>query len=93
MTPTQEKIVLALLADLSAKHDVCSDDLEAALAIKHAATVVARLQSHPSFAKDVLIALEAQMEVISEEWQARMNSLVPSTSLECGAPLKRSSTA
>ena len=67
VSPTQEDFVLALLGDLSAeleqdkKRAVSSDDLEAALAIKHAATVVARLQSHPSSAKDVLIALEAYM--------------------------------
>ena len=92
VSPTQEEVVLALLGDLSAeleqekKRAVSSDDLEAALAIKHAATVVARLQSHPSSAKDVLIALDAHMQVISKEWHARMHSLVPSTNLACGSP-------
>ena len=96
---TQEDSILALLGDLSAefeqgkKRAVSNDDLEMALAIKHAATVVAHLQSHPSSAKDVLIALEAHMEVIGEEWHARMHSLVPSTSLEDGSPLKRSRKA
>ena len=58
----------ALLGDLSAdleqdkKRAVSNDDLEVALAIKHTATVVAHLQSHPSSAKDLLIALEAHME-------------------------------
>ena len=95
-SPTQADIVLALLGDFSAeleqdkKRAVSNDDLDEALAIKHAATVVAHLQSHPSSAKDVLIALEAHMEVIGEEWHARMHSLVPSTSLEGGSPSKRS---
>ena len=74
-SPTQEDIVLVLLRDLSAeleqdkKRIVCSDDLETVLAIERAATVIARLPSHPSYAKDVLIALEAHMEVISKGWQ------------------------
>ena len=74
-SPTQEDIVLAVLRDLSAeleqdkKRVVCSDDLETVPAIKRAATVVARLQIHPSPAKDVLIPLGAHMEVISEGWQ------------------------
>ena len=98
-SPSQEDIVFALLGDLSIELDqhkkraVSSDDLEAALAIKHAATIVARLQGHPSSANDLLIALEAHMEVISDKWQAQMHSLVPSTSLDCGAPLKRSRIA
>ena len=96
---TREDNILASLGDLSAeleqdkKHAVSNDDLEMALAIKHAATVVAHLQSHPSSAKDVLIALEAHMEVISEEWHAQMHFLIPSTSLEGGSPLKRSRKA
>ena len=73
-SPAQEDIVLVLLRDLSAeleqdkKRIVCSDDLETVPAIKRAATVVARLQRHPSSAKDVLFALEAHMEVISKWW-------------------------
>ena len=96
---TQEDSILALLGDLSAefeqgkKRAVSNDDLEMALAIKHAATVVAHFQSHPTFAKHVLIALEAHMEVIGEEWHARMHSLAPTTSLEDGSPLKRSRKA
>ena len=90
---------MALLGDLNAeleqdkKRAVSNDDLAVALAIKHAATVVAHLQSHPTSAKHVLIALEAHMEVIGEEWHARMHSLAPTTSLEDGSPLKRSRKA
>ena len=90
---------MALLGDLSPeleqkkKRVVSSDDFEAALAIKHAATVVARLHSHPSSATDVLTALKAHVEVVSNGWHARMHSLVPSTSLDCGSPLKRRRTA
>ena len=92
---TQYDIILALLGDLSAelKQDktraVSNDHFVVALAIKHAAAVVAHLQSYPSSAKDVLLALEAHMEVISEEWHARIHSLIPSTGLEGGSPLKR----
>jgi hypothetical protein len=93
---THEDSILALLGDLSAefeqgkKRAVSNDDLEMARAIKHAATVVAHLQSHPSSANSVLLALEAHIKVIGEEWHARMHSLSPSTSLEGGSPLKRS---
>ena len=96
---TQEDNILALLGDLGAdlengkKRAVANDDFEIALAIKHAATVVAHLQSHPASATHALIALEAHIEVIGKEWRARMHSLVPSTSLEDGSPLKRSRSA
>ena len=98
-SPAQDDVVLELLVDLGAeleenkKRALSSDDLETALAVKHAATVVARLRSHPPSATDVLIALKAHVQVVSEEWHARMHSLVPLVSLECGSPPKRSRTA
>ena len=96
---TQQDMVPAFLAELSAeleqakKRAICGDDLEAALAIKHAVTTIAHLQQNPPSAADVLTALKAHKEVISEEWHARIYSLVPSTSLESGSPSKRSRTA
>jgi hypothetical protein len=94
-TSTQDDIILALLGDLSAALErdktraVSNDDLVVALAIQRTATVVARFQSDPPSAKDVLLDLEAHMEVMSEEWHARIHSLIPSTALEDGPPLKR----
>ena len=96
---TQQDIVSALFADLSAefeqakKRAICGDSLEAALAIKHAVTTIAHHQQNPPSATDVLTALNAHKEVMSEEWHARMYSLVPSSSLESGSPSKRSRTA
>ena len=98
-TPPQEDIVLALLGDLSAelqqakKRSVSNDDLEIALAIKQAATAVARLQTNPPSATDVLFCLKEHMKMISDEWHAQMHSLVPSTSPEWGSPLKCRRTA
>ena len=96
---TQQDIVPALLAELSAeleqakKRAMCGDNLDAALAIKHAVATIAHLQQNPPSATDVLTALKAHGGVIREEWHARVYSLVPSTSLESGSPSKRSRTA
>ena len=95
----RQDIVPALLAELSAeleqakKRAICDDNLEAALAIKHAVATIAHLQQKLPSAEVVLTALKAHKEVISEEWHARMYSLVPSTRLESCAPSKRSRTA
>ena len=94
----QEEKVLALLRDLIAelkedkKRALCSDDLDEALVIKEAATVAAHLQSDSSSATDVLLGLSEYEGVISDEWYARIYSLVPSSGPECGPPSKRSRT-
>ena len=95
---TQDDIVPALLAELSAdleeakKRAICEDELDVALTIKHAATTISHLRQHPPSAADVFTALSKHKEVISEEWQARIYSLVPSSRCESGSPAKRSRT-
>ena len=92
---TGENIVSALLGDLRVeleegkKRALSIEDLETALTMKQAAAVVARLQSSPSPAPDVLLCLQEYKGVISEEWHVRMHSLVPSFSPECGPSSKR----
>ena len=94
----QEDVVPALLAELRADleeakaREINSDNLQVALSIKHAVTMIAELFQNAPSAADVLFALQAHKEVVDEEWRARIFSLVPSSSGECGSPAKRSRT-